>query len=229
MSFTIALLLNNIRHYSHVAGEGQSMRHSRVILLFSIVILGLLATFILTGLMQERTLVPETLETVRWSKEVMTNNTGPAFYFNEPIGKPVLSDSLYFDPAVDMYQYCFSGNGDYVYSAMKINTTTTQGFVENVFIRLNCSQSTVQWVTAGFDSKNLVLENCRSGKSAYVQLTSVNQAVDACFRGGIIWCVLSEAQTIGLDATIEVAYFNGTFHKKMIQPFQLSIHVCPVG
>jgi len=94
--------------------------------------------------------------------------------------------------------------------------------VESIYIILHKdNQSAIDWVNTLFDFENLSLHRVNE---AYLELMGLNQPSNVHARAPVFWWLPTPSnQSHQMEATIEFTYFNGTVHKKVIQPFQLSL------
>jgi len=112
-----------------------------------------------------------------------------------------------------------------------VNTTfrgdylsSTVGFADyfSFFEKLNGDSMGAHW-------KNLTMSGHTSGvvgtsEKAFISLDGVNDPEEVSSSVYFMWIVRSpQNQTDQLAIEVEVTYFNGTDHKKMIQPFQITL------
>jgi len=197
-------------------------KHKLVLLaiLGIILLLGLLATYILQKLAQPQAV---TLEIIEWeikrpNQTVTLEDALKSLYSNSEMSTMmcvVIGTYSNDDPAFA---------SDFVTMEVTANLTVTipNGFVESIYIILHKdNQSAIDWVNTLFDFENLSLHRVNE---AYLELMGLNQPSNVHARAPVFWWLPTPSnQSHQMEATIEFTYFNGTVHKKVIQPFQLSL------
>lgn len=204
-------------------------KHKLVLLaiLGIILLLGLLATYILQELAQPQAV---TLEIIEWeikrpNQTVTLEDALESLYSNSEMSTMMcVAIGIYSndDPAFA---------SDFVTMEMTANLTVTtpNGFVESIYIILHKdNQSAIDWVNTLFDFENLSLHRVQWGflrvNEAYLELMGLNQPSNVHARASVIWRLPTPSkQNHQMEVTFEFTYFNGTVHKKVIQPFQLSL------
>lgn len=214
--------------------EGLSKRKWVSLTLLSIVVpMSLLATFRLTGILQEPMTISETimLDAVQWEFErpdhyVYLDDKLEALYINDELSATLrVVMGTYTDNAV-----AYSG-ADVVTMGIEINSATInpKGFIERVHVVLRKDYKTsIDWINTNLDFKNLSLVNLAEGYErstrAYIGLAGVNHTRSVYLWATGTWILLtSKDQTHQMEVVYELTYYNGTAYKKIIQPFQLKI------
>ena len=204
-------------------------KHKLVLLaiLGIILLLGLLATYILQELAQPQAV---TLEIIEWeikrpNQTVTLEDALKSLYSNSEMSTMMCVEIGTYsndDPAFA---------SDFVIMEMTANLTVTtpNGFVESIYIILHKdNQSRIDWVNTLFDFENLSLHRVQQGflrvNEAYLELMGLNQPSNVHARAPAIWWLPTPSKhSHQLETTFEFTYFNGTAHKKVIQPFQLRL------
>jgi hypothetical protein len=82
--------------------------------------------------------------------------------------------------------------------------------------------------SSGANWKNLTMSGHSEGiggstEKAFISLDGVDDPKEVSSSIWFMWSVGPRNQTEQLDLNVEVTYFNGTEHKKVIQPFQIKL------
>ena len=189
-----------------------------------ILLLGLLATYILQELAEPQAV---TLEVLTGQFKRSNQTVYPKIVLESPYCNGEISATLRFM----MGTYVHGVWEDYAVMEMTTNLTVTtpNGFVESIYIMLHKdNQSRIDWVSTLFDFENLSLHSVQSGflrvNEAYLELMGLDQPSDVRARAPAIWWLSTPStHSHQLETTFEFTYFNGTVHKKVIQPFQLRL------
>jgi hypothetical protein len=115
---------------------------------------------------------------------------------------------------------------------MKVDASVllSGGFIENinVLFEQDNNESTISLSVMNSGLENLSLIIYQYGNPAFIRLGRVHYPRHVQFRGYGYWdlyYLVSGNQTRWLEAIYEVAYFNGTAYKKIVQPFNLTMGV----
>ncbi len=207
----------------------------KAVLLLSIVIpISLLATFKLTGFLQNPATIAEiiTLESVEWEFERPYEYT----VFDKILRVPYSSDcfSGTFDFVVIDYIENVSDLDDRVLMITSINLTGVNydAFAENIYVGFyeDYKQSRMNWLHSDFNPVNLSIIKFAEGLNEkndlkiFINLASVNHSNNVYFYAPVYWSLGSQnTQNHELKVIYEILHFNGTTYNKIIQPFKLFI------
>jgi hypothetical protein len=218
----------------------EKLRNKKRVLIFSVLSIvlpmSLLATFRLTGILQQPVTISETttLEAVKWDfkrpdQSVKIGDRLEVLYTNAG-----LSANIY----VLMEHYHESGapdDNDYLRMVTAINLIATNQsfFIESVHVGFSkdSQSSLVDWLRTYFSFENLSLLGVSDGwtfeeryKEAYVELAGVNHANSIYFGATAEWSLPTpNTQSHQMEVAYEITYYNGTAYNKVVQLFQLKI------
>jgi len=204
------------------------MKDRKIALVLSVVlIVALLAVFEWSELMVKTipTMETETLETIRWKCEKPTRGID----IGQDVSTQFVSSEISAELKFRLYSY-FPDSG--LDMDVEMAASNIEGYVRDIYVSLeeDYAYSTVFWsdtyysvygnlsVLAVKDSDTL------SGAKAFFGLANVNQSKQVYLRKALFWGVAAPYNhTSLLKASFEFTYFNGTFYKKVIQPFEFKI------
>lgn len=211
-------------------------RSWKTALLLSVMVpMTLVATFRLTGILQEPLAVSETvtLDAVRWNMERP--------YFGFVVGDRIQGYSgsdISLDDEVVVYKFGTeepSPDLDTADLFVNVSAFLQSGFVVAVNITFleDCENSQIQlfsmsdrpsfYSVAGSVYVGHYADHLAGrGMKAFVEYGGANQARNISISNRVSWWLpRSGNETHMLDVGVEVTYYNGTAYKKIVQPFQL--------
>lgn len=208
--------------------------------LLSIVVpMSLLATFRLSGILQEPLAISETktLEAVMWGIErpshmIDIRDDVKSFYDDECV-------SINYSIFVNCYIQGFQdyGGSDCVNMKVDVTATANHGFISSINITFweDYENSEVRfcevqaWPKFYSHVENLSIVDYAhhlwgKGSKAFMELAGVNHPKSVYFHGTIHWILRSpQNKTHLMEIAVELVYFNGTAYRKIVHPFQLKI------
>jgi len=206
-------------------------------LLLSIFVpISLLATFRLTGIIKEPTMISKTitLDVVEWE---FTRPLNDQFIsINESVNAVYDSDDIKVNYRVFIAEYVpgsweWTPPGPYLDMAIEINSSVTNavGFIETVHATFkNFQPSSVIFLRTFLNSVNLSLIDIMDGnlgEDGRIFLAGVNHPSESYFSAALFhWFLLTQnTQESQMEVMFEIIYYDGAVYSKMIQPFRLTI------
>ncbi len=208
-----------------------------------VVPIGLLTALKSTGVLHGPVVVSETrtLETMDWSFERPTSLQPLDLWYK--IEKTDSTDiSMNFTIFIGNYipksEY---GGSSLVNMNSSLSASLSRGYIENVnitfsdeyldsFVRIpqvelgGASQTLAVWNNLTATGYSDFLSGMGKTEKAFMNLKGTNQPMSIYLRISPEWALRSpSSQTQQFSVNIEVTYFNGILHKKVIQPFSLRL------
>lgn len=216
----------------------------KALTLLSVVLpVSLLISFRLTGILPEPP-KPEAimLDTVKWESE------RPSFYvIIDDIVESIYDSDVFINQSVFVSRYFDQfgvpyGDVDVITLVTNITATISKGFIEtiHVFFAENYTLSKVnvwdpqresamhvlynlavmEWADKGSENAWKLKNNIK----AFITLGALDQPTKVDYWTPTDWILRSpQNQSHQMSIVYEVSYFNGTTHKRVVQPFELKI------
>lgn len=203
----------------------------KALFVLSVVVpVSLLTTLRLTGILSERVAARETitLELVKreFGRPSQTMVLGDVL--RSPYASSEVSGVLQLTVA-DYLEHTGAIHYDTVRIVVSINLTATNlnGSIEsvNILFSEDSGRTRVNLDLSDFFLENLSLfEHTNYNSKALIGLTGVNHPGNIYFSATALWKLPSTVtQTEKMRVSYELVYYNGTFYKKVIQPFQIRV------